>query len=720
MPDAEIDKLAYECVVEDLLRQINMGRSFEQLFDSIYHRLRGIVPYDRMGVALLDDRARTMELVACRSDGPTRLDVGYSAPVEGSTLETLLQTGQPRIINDLARYLADKPDSLSTRLIVEEGMRSSLTLPLLADGKAIGVVFFSSRQTDAFNRPHADLLKRLAGHIALSVEKMRLIDALEKQNRELVEANALKQQFLDKLRLEVDRQTEELRNSECHYRSLVNLGRIINANLDIREVFRRASVEIDKLMGCDRVSLLLVDADHQVRYGLATEFSAQGARDVEVPARNLSNTAAAWVMQHRMPRIARSLEDSREFPEDHRLYDQGYRAYVYLPLVCREQSVGILGLAARREKKLDGWDMKLLGDFTSLLATALDNASAYTQIAELKAQLEQENVYLRDEIKTEHDFANIIGSSRPMAEIRRSVRQVAESESTVLIEGETGTGKELLARAVHDLSPRRDKLLVKVNCAALSQNLITSELFGHEPGAFTGATARRQGRFELAHHGTIFLDEIAEIPPETQVMLLRVLQEKVIERVGGTEPIEVDVRVVAATNVTLADAVAAGRFRSDLFYRLNVFPIRVPPLRERREDIPALMNHFIGRFSVRMKKPLTRVSRRTMELLMSYRWPGNVRELENILERAMIVTTSDTLEIDPTWLSGVGTDVAPDEQMTFGQVERRTILDALQRTGGKIYGPGGAAGLLGLKPSTLYGKMRKFGIRRDRSWGQLY
>jgi formate hydrogenlyase transcriptional activator len=307
-----------------------------------------------------------------------------------------------------------------------------------------------------------------------------------------------------------------------------------------------------------------------------------------------------------------------------------------------------------------------------------------------------------------------------MQEVRKAIEQVAATDSTVLILGDTGTGKELIARAIHVLSHRRDHLLVKVNCAALAPGVITSELFGHEQGAFTGATKRRLGRFEVAQHGSIFLDEIAEIPPETQILLLRVLQDRVIERVGGSEPVEVDVRVIAATNRDLKAVVEEGRFRDDLFYRLNVFPIQIPPLRERREDIPALINHFIRLFERRMNKHITRVNRRTMEQLMNYDWPGNVRELEHILERAMIVTSGDTLEIDPTWLSPHGASVAKsDGQLTMAEIERRGILEALERCSGKIYGHGGAAEALGLKPSTLYGKMRKHRIGKRPGTGRI-
>jgi len=693
MSTASLAKTAYDEVVEELIEQINMGRSYEELFDSLYDRLRGVVPYNRIAVALLEPPGDGLTLISCHSDGPESLKVGYSAPVEGSTLRELLLTGQPRIINDLPDYLAKKPHSVSTMLIVKEGMRSNLTLPLVAGGKPIGVVFFSSRETGTYDEQHARLLKRLAGHIAISIEKA---------------------QFLQKLEQEVHRQTMELKRSEERYRLLVGLGQIINSSLDLRQVFQHAAEEIHKLVGCDRVSLILVSSEDNSRRGFALEF-AQDAKWVEIPTQSLSDSAAQWVIEHRQPRIARDLAQARPFVEDRQLFEQGYRAYVYLPLICRNQSVGILGLANRKENQLELWDLQLLNELSNVLATALDNASAYTQIAQLKAQLEEENVYLRDEIKTEHDFSNLVGEGRAMQQVRKAIEQVATTDSTVLILGETGTGKELIARAIHELSPRRNHLLVKVNCAAMAPGVITSELFGHEQGAFTGATKRRLGRFELAQQGSIFLDEIAEIPSETQVLLLRVLQERVIERVGAAESIAVNVRVIAATNRDLKAFVDAGRFREDLFYRLHVFPISVPALRERREDIPALINHFIHLFERRMNKQITQVHRRTMELLMNYHWPGNVRELENILERAMIVTSGDTLEIDPTWLST--TSATSDGQPTMAELERRAILEALQRSSGKVYGPGGAAQALGLKPTTLYGKMRKHHISKKHAAG---
>lgn len=511
----------YQSVTAQLLEALNMGRSFEDLLTSIYENLKNVVPFNRIGVAILDEGNQSLRATSCRSDGPTYLGVGYSASLNGSTLQHLLVTGEPRIINDLEGYLAAKPKSTSTALIVQEGMRSSLTLPLLAEGQPIGVVFFSCRERDVYTGGHVAVLKPLAGHMAIALEKARLMALLQQRNE------------------------------------------------------------------------------------------------------------------------------------------------------------------------------------------------AYSEIARLKSQLEEQNVYLRDEIKTTHDFGNIVGDSLAIRRVRAAIAQVAHTDSTVLILGETGTGKELVAWAIHEVSSRSAQLLVKVNCAALAPSLIASELFGHEAGAFTGATERRVGRFELAQRGSIFLDEIAEIPAETQVMLLRVLQERAIERVGGNRSIPVDVRVMAATNRDLKQSVDDGQFRADLFYRLNVFPIAVPALRERREDIPLLIDHFLRRFARRMNKRITRVPRQTMELLMDYRWPGNVRELENIMERAMIVSRGEALEVDAQWLSDDAVEgVPPRGWPSFAQMERQAILDALQRCDGRVYGAAGAAALLRLKPTTLYGKMRKHRIVR--------
>ena len=651
------------------------------------------------------------------------LKVGYAARISGSTLAPLLQTGQPRIIDDLQTYLSEKPESASTSLIHREGMRSSLTLPLLADGKPIGVIFFSSRHTHTYTLSHAELLKRLAGHIAISLERSRLISELQQTNQKLADANAEKDRFLEMLRQEVEKQTEQIRRSESRYRSLVKMGQIVNSSLDRREVFEHAAEQIQMLLDCDRVSLILGSDAESRQLGFAIEFIDGQKNWVELSSQLQVDSAFHWVHRNRQPLVAERLEKSHTFPEQKRLQEAGYASAVHLPLTSRDQQVGMLGIASRHAGRAGSWDLQLLDEVCVQLSSALDNAAAYGEIDRLKREVEQQNVYLRDELHTEYAFGGIIGESRSMQQLRIAIEQVALTDSTVLILGETGTGKELVARAIHDASARREKLLVKVNCAALAPNLITSELFGHEAGAFTGATECRRGRFELSHRGSIFLDEISEIPVETQVMLLRVLQERLIERVGGNEPIEIDTRVIAATNRDLKKYAEGGHFRNDLYYRLHVFPIHVPPLRERREDIPALLNHFIARFSIRMNKSITRIERQTMDALMRYDWPGNVRELENIVERSLIVSQSDTLRIDASWLAGEGLPANPSEveyqrtnpsKQSLAEIERQSILSALARCHGKVYGKDGAAAELNVKPTTLYGKMQKYKIKGSR------
>jgi PAS domain S-box-containing protein len=330
-------------------------------------------------------------------------------------------------------------------------------------------------------------------------------------------------------------------------------------------------------------------------------------------------------------------------------------------------------------------------------------------------RLQQENVSLREQIDKASMFEEIIGTSAAIEPLFVRVAKVAHSESTVLITGETGTGKELVARAIHRRSSRRDRMFVGVNCAAIPRELIASELFGHEEGAFTGATRRRVGRFELAHQGTLFLDEVGELSMDTQVALLRVLQEREVERVGGNTPIRVDVRVIAATNRNLAAAIEAGRFRTDLFYRLSVFPIAVPPLRERRDDIPLLVEHFVGRYARQAGKDIRRINKQTLEHLQAYPWPGNVRELQNVVERSVIVCETDEFIVDESWLS-VGRELPSGMALrtTVVEHERAVIEDALRAARGRVFGSSGAAAMLGIPRSTLESKIRSLGINKNR------
>jgi PAS domain S-box-containing protein len=348
-------------------------------------------------------------------------------------------------------------------------------------------------------------------------------------------------------------------------------------------------------------------------------------------------------------------------------------------------------------------------DITERMESEKKLQEAFSEIETLKDQLEKENVYLRKEIELSYSHSDIIGQSKAITGVLAKIEQVASTDATVLLTGETGTGKELFANRIHNLSNRRDRAIVKVNCAALPPNLIESELFGHEKGAFTGAVTKNTGRFEVADGSTLFLDEVGELPPELQSKLLRVLQEGEFQRVGSSKTISVDVRVVAATNQNLLEAVNNGRFREDLYYRLNVFPVNVPPLRERKEDIADLLWFYISEFEQKMDKTIKNISRRDMENLINYPWPGNVRQLRNVIERAMIISTGPDLEIE---LPGIRSNQAPSEMKPIEEVERDHISYILNMTNWRIRGKSGAAEILGLKPTTLESRIKRLGIKR--------
>src|SRR5262245_56345141 len=391
---------------------------------------------------------------------------------------------------------------------------------------------------------------------------------------------------------------------------------------------------------------------------------------------------------------------------------EGIRAYASILLIVREKIIGVAVFSRTKPVAYTADDMGILEDVSRALAVTVANALANEEIRRLRDQLEQENVVLREQLCRVQKFDEIMGDSPPIRRVLDAVEQVAATDATVLITGETGTGKELIARAIHRLSPRAHGPLVKFNCAAIPDTLLASELFGHERGAFTGAVARRKGRFEQANGGTLFLDEIGELPPELQVMLLRVLQEREFERLGGGETVRVDVRIVAATNRELAEDVRVGRFRSDLYYRLNVFPIHLPPLRERAEDIPLLTSHFAAKHGERFGRAISRIDRRAMNLLASYHWPGNVRELENVIERAVILSRNGALRVERDALPNAAAAGNVDERLQTQ--EREALESALRASRGRISGPNGAAKTLGLAPSTLEFRIKRLGIDKFR------
>jgi formate hydrogenlyase transcriptional activator len=400
------------------------------------------------------------------------------------------------------------------------------------------------------------------------------------------------------------------------------------------------------------------------------------------------------------------------YEHEFELAASGIRAYAAIPMIVREKMIGAASFTRVAVRAFTEYEVAILRDISRALAVAVSNALANEEIRNLRDQLEQENIVLREQLRSVQKFDEIIGDSTAIRRALDAVEQVAATDATVLVTGETGTGKELIARAIHRLSPRAHGPLIKFNCAAIPHTLLASELFGHERGAFTGAVARRKGRFEQANGGTLFLDEIGELPAEMQVMLLRVLQEREFERLGGGETVRVNVRIVAATNRDLAEDVRAGRFRSDLYYRLNVFPIHLPPLRERVEDIPLLTSHFAAKHGERFGREISRIDRRAMNLLASYHWPGNVRELENVIERAVILSRNGALRVERDALPNAAAAGNVDERLQTQ--EREAVESALRASHGRISGPNGAAKTLGLAPSTLEFRIKRLGIDKFR------
>src|SRR6185436_1011258 len=382
-----------------------------------------------------------------------------------------------------------------------------------------------------------------------------------------------------------------------------------------------------------------------------------------------------------------------------------------VPLTTRQGKIGTLNVASRDPDAYGPADVGLLAQASTQIAIAVDNALAYRSLAESHSHLAEANEYLADEVRVEAEFGEIIGTSPALKKVLKEVSTVAPTDATVLITGETGTGKELVARAIHDLSARRSRTFVRLSGAALPGGLLESELFGYERGAFTGATATRIGRVELAHHGTLFIDEVGDIPIDLQPKLLRVLQEREFERLGSTVTRRVDVRIIAATNRVLEDMVENGEFRSDLYYRINVFPIQLPSLRERREDIPALARYFTERFARRLRRKTPSIPAYAMDALSSWQWPGNIRELENVIERAVILSSGSELRVHLKDLQPRAIRPTRANSPTLRDTERDAIVRALRESDGVVSGPNGAAARLGLKRTTLQSMMRKFGIK---------
>jgi formate hydrogenlyase transcriptional activator len=496
---------------------------------------------------------------------------------------------------------------------------------------------------------------------------------------------------------------------------LLDVTNAVITQLDTRALFAAIAPALRRCCSADVAALALFDAESEkLRHHVCdAPKNFWPACEQPLPVdRSLDGSASGFVFLSGQPRIF-SLSELEAFPDSSFIRERGIRSVCSVPLATAHGSLGTLDLGALAPDAFSPEQFPLLTRVAGQIAIAVRNAVSYQRIEELNAQLSQEKLYLQDEIRSEHLFEDIIGRSRALARVLREIETVAPTDSTVLISGETGSGKELVARAIHQLSTRHDNAFVKLNCAAIPTGLLESELFGHERGAFTGAISQRIGRFELASRGTVFLDEVGEIPLELQPKLLRVLQEREFERLGSTRTLRTDARLIAATNRDLAALVEVQKFRQDLFYRLNVFPIHVPPLRDRREDIPVLVRHFAQEFGRRMKKTIETIPADTMDALARYDWPGNIRELQNLIERAMILSTGSTLHVPVTALNGRRATPARQEDIeTLEQAERRHIIGALEASNWVVAGPKGAAARLGMKRSTLQFRMSKLAILR--------
>ena len=558
------------------------------------------------------------------------------------------------------------------------GLNSVCVLPLSTAHRQLGTLAFASHVEDAYLPDEQRFLSLVANQIAVAID-----DARAQQRLKL----------------------------------LLDLTNQVVGKLQLPELLQEISASIRQVMQCEAVVVSLPGPEN----GDLRRYSMDGPGYEEILARPCSDRERAVF------RTGRPANLTREEIAAHPGFSRLKNSISLLPLLGRERVLGVLGLCSSREIAFLEEDLAFLGQVANQIALAVENALAYGEIFQLKDRLVRENVYLESELRSELHFEDIVGSSQALRRVLREIETVAPADATVLISGETGTGKELIARAVHNLSSRKSNVFVKLNCAAIPTGLLESELFGHEKGAFTGAIAQRVGRFELAHRGTIFLDEIGDVPLELQPKLLRVLQEREFERLGSTRTLHADARLIAATNRDLRAMVEEQTFRSDLYYRLNVFPIRVPSLRERKEDIPLLVRHFVQQFSQRNNRVINSIPSETMEALVRYRWPGNIRELQNVIERAVIISKSSVLsvalaelehDIVPTHGQAAPQATAAEQQNlqnVLEETERIQIMRALETCNGLITGPNGAAARLGLKRSTLQHRMEKLGIRRTRA-----
>ena len=676
----------YQALLE-VSESVAVHRDLNALFHDLARHLPKVLKFDFLSLVLHDPARNVMRLHILETRLPIDVRAGTETPVEESLGGWVWKTQQPTIIPDTQ---TETRFTEAIRIMRQYSVRSACALPLTTAQRRLGAMGIGSREVRDYGAAEVEFLTHVARQVAVAVD------------------NALNAQAAQSYQ-------EQLARERDHLRLLLDINNAIASNLDLRELFAAISAGLRRLLQFEYTSLAIYDSKTGQLRLYAMDFPAGEDflhEQMQIP---LDGTPPGQAFTTRKPVLVdeSSLNQFASAEGFRKMLAAGLRSGCVLPLISRDHVLGTLNVGARREGSFSPDEVGLLTQVAQQVAIAVENALAFSEIEELKEKLATEKLYLEDEIRTEHNFEEIVGQSPALKRILRQVETVAPTDATVLIQGETGTGKEVIARAIHDLSQRRNRTFVKVNCAAIPAGLLESELFGHERGAFTGAIAQKPGRFELAHQGTLFLDEVGDIPLDLQPKLLRALQEHEFERLGGTRTQRVDVRVVAATNHNLTEMVAEQQFRSDLFYRLNVFPVQMPPLRERREDIPLLVRYFVQKYALRMERTIESVSKEALLALTDYPWPGNIRELENFIERAVILSPGPVLNVSPNDLR-LASDSTGGTPATLEAADREHILRALKETSWVIGGPEGAAARLGLKRTTLQSKMQKLGLSRPR------
>jgi formate hydrogenlyase transcriptional activator len=679
----------------------------EELARVLAGQLRELISFDHLDVLIFKEDSNEIEWQGWATEPIAFPDL----PVEETSSWHVYNTQEPCHIAD---WDADGRFPRLKQLVEKGGLKlgSVIRVPLTTPHRRLGTLGIASRDRNAYRSEDVSFLRLLSRGVALAID-----DALNLRKSRSA-------------RMELERQNTRLE-------LLLDLTNRITSNLDLTELLRAVSGSVRQVMECDLVAITLLDSESGQFRMYALDFP-NGKGFIHEELVTSQDRVSRRAFETLKPVIVNQFDPAEFGPENYQIaLGEGLKTLCVAPLVNRGRAIGVLCLGRKEDNSFSEHDAEFLAEVAGQVAIAIENALAYREISELKDKLAQEKLYLEEEIRSELNFEHIIGSSPALKQVLELVETVASSDSTVLLLGDTGTGKELIARAIHDRSRRKDRTFVKLNCAAIPTGLLESELFGHEKGAFTGAITQRMGRLELADQGTLFLDEVGDIPIEIQPKLLRALQEREFERLGSTHTKKVNVRLVAATNRNLEKMIAAREFRSDLYYRLNVFPIRIPPLRDRREDIPLLVRFFVQKLARRMQKHIETIPAAAMKTLTNWEWPGNIRELENFVERAVILTRGTSLEVPITELrksrvdssfqnhNGTQDEISRIVRETISEIsmgttrsaakehddeDRQSIMRVLRDTKGRVGGADGAAARMAINRTTLISRIKKFGI----------